>query len=55
MKRKGSTEQVVKRTAMKSEIEVGEPLKPEEVADYVCPDKDITDPIEAFGYVLQMA
>lgn len=55
MRRKGSTEQVVKRTAMKSEIEVGEPLEPEEVADYVCPDKEITDPIEAFGYVLQMA
>ena len=55
MRRKGSTEQVVKRTAMKSEIEVGEPLEPEEVADYVCPDKEITDPVEAFGYVLQMA
>lgn len=53
--RRNSTEAVVKKTALETNIKVGEPLEPEKVIEYECPDKEITDPIEAFWYVLQIA
>jgi hypothetical protein len=46
--RRNSTEAVVKKTALETNIKVGEPLEPEKVIEYECPDKEITDPIEAF-------
>lgn len=53
--RRNSTEATVKKVAMTSDIKVGEPLEPEKVIEYDCPNVEITDQKEAFGYVLKIS
>lgn len=50
-----STEATVKKVALETDIEVKEPLKPNEVANYDCPDKDITSQREVFDCILKMS
>ena len=49
------TEAVVKKVALETDIEVGEPLQPKEVVEYDCPDKDITSQQEVFDCILKMS